>query len=136
MLTGRYPVDVENGVPPYLARRPEGAWDDLPDRLVLADASFGDYLATCPDGSVDGFALSNIGEWLDEAGLDALFAQIVRTAAPGARLVFRNFVGWTEVPPRWRDVVVEDVPAGEALIARDRSLMQRRIAVCAVGPAA
>ncbi|HVE62601.1 MAG TPA: DUF3419 family protein [Mycobacteriales bacterium] len=136
MLTGSYPVGVASGVPPYLQPRDAGAWADLWDRLVLADASFADYLATCPDGSVHGFALSNIAEWLDEAQLDALLAQIVRTAAPGARLVFRNFVGWTEVPERWRHVVVEDVSRGEALIVRDRSLLQRRIAVCSVGPAA
>jgi hypothetical protein len=36
------------------------------------------------------------------------------------------------VPERWRSVVVEDRPLGEALIARDRSLMQRRMAVCRI----
>ena len=51
---------------------------------------------------------------------------------PGARFVFRNFVGWTEVPERWREVVVEDRAAGEALISGDRSAVQRRIAVCRV----
>ncbi|HVE63591.1 MAG TPA: DUF3419 family protein, partial [Mycobacteriales bacterium] len=136
MLTGAFPVGEPNGVPPYLQHQADGQWADLWERLRLADASFGDYLATCADSSVDGFALSNIAEWLDGSQLDALFAQIVRTAKPGARLVFRNFVGWTEVPPQWRDVVIEDVPRGEQLIARDRSLLQRRIAVCSVGPAA
>jgi hypothetical protein len=56
----------------------------------------------------------------------------VRTSRPNARLCFRNFVGWTEVPERWRGVVVEDRALGEEMIARDRAVVQRRIAVCRV----
>ena len=52
--------------------------------------------------------ISNICEWLPATAIDELFAEIVRTAAPGARLCFRNFVGWSEVPEAWRSVVVED----------------------------
>src|SRR5262249_8500343 len=53
-------------------------------------------------------------------------------ARAGALVVFRNFVGWTEVPASLRAEIVEDRPRGEALIARDRSLLQRRIALCRV----
>jgi len=126
MLTGRYPVGMAGGLPPYLVEPPPTG------RLTLVDGSVTTYLRTRAEGSVHAFALSNIAEWLDPAGLDALFAEVVRTAAPGARLVFRNFVGWTEVPPRWRGAVTEDRQAGEALIRSDRSGVQRRIAVCEV----
>ena len=131
MLTGAYPEDP-GGLPPYL--QPDGAAVVAAgvDRLSLVDASYGAYLATCEDGSIDAFALSNICEWLDASQIDELFAEIVRTAAPGARLVFRNFVGWTEVPERWADVVVEDRARGEALVAGDRSGFQRRVAVCRI----
>ncbi|MBO3749253.1 DUF3419 family protein [Streptosporangiaceae bacterium NEAU-GS5] len=129
MLTGRYPVD---GRPLYLAGDPLPA---VAERLTLVDGTFTDYLRTRPDGSMSGFALSNICEWLTAGQIDELFAEIVRTARPGARLVFRNFVGWTEVPPRWRDLVREDRALGEDLIRLDRSFCQRRIAVCDVGEA-
>jgi hypothetical protein len=69
--------------------------------------------------------------------IDALFGEIARTATPGAILCFRNFLGWTEVPARWRQIVIEDRVRGETLIRRDRSLLQRRFAPCivqAVGP--
>jgi S-adenosylmethionine-diacylglycerol 3-amino-3-carboxypropyl transferase len=125
MLTGSYP---DGRPPPYL----DGGV--ALDRLTLVDGSFTDYLRTRPDGSLAGFALSNICEWLTAEQIDELFAEIVRTARPGARLVFRNFVGWTEVPPRWRDVVREDRVLGEDLIRQDRSLCQRRFAVCEVRP--
>ena len=132
-LTDRYPVEIEDGVPPYLS---EAGTDTIAagraGTLELVDANLSDYLATLPEASVDGFVLSNIAEWLDGDGLDALFAAVARTAAPGARVCFRNFVGWTEVPVRWRDVIVEDREYGEALILRDRSMVNRRIAACRV----
>lgn len=130
MLTGNYPVSVPDGVPPYLGaagcrelRRAQGA-------LTLVDGTITDYLRTIPNGSVTGFVLSNICEWLPPSAIDELFGQIARTAAPGARVCFRNFVGWTEVPFRWRRVIVEERALGERLIARDRSVVQRRFAAC------
>jgi S-adenosylmethionine-diacylglycerol 3-amino-3-carboxypropyl transferase len=128
MLTGSYPRDVAGGVPAYLA----GGAADRMAGLRLVDGGYVDYLRTCADASIDGFALSNICEWLEPTQLDKLMGEIVRTAAPDARLVFRNFVGWTDVPPRWQDVIVEDRERGERLIRQDRSMMQRRLAVCRV----
>ncbi len=126
MLTGAYPVGVPGGLPPYLA----GPFS--PDGLSIVDGSYTAYLRTRPEASVDGFAVSNILEWLTPEQSDELFAEVVRTAVPGARFVFRNFVGWNEVPERWREAVVEDREVGDALIVRDRSAVQRRIAVCRV----
>ena len=132
MLTGSYPVDVPGGVPPYLAPEAAAVVRAAADQLTLVDGGYTTYLRTCPDASVHGFAISNILEWFTPEQTDELFAEVVRTAVPGARFVFRNFVGWTEVPERWRDVVKEDRDLGEALIKRDRSAVQRRIAVCRV----
>ncbi len=136
MLTGRYPVREPLGVPPYLTPRGIARVGDAGQTLSLVDGSMTEYLRSCRDRSIDGFALSNIGEWLDERGLDALFCEVARTARPGARVIFRNFVGWTDVPERWRNVIVERLGYGERLIQRDRSLVQHRAVVCDVwGPA-
>jgi S-adenosylmethionine-diacylglycerol 3-amino-3-carboxypropyl transferase len=133
MLTGRYPASVSGGVPPYLSARGADALVTGLSSLSIVDGTFTEYLRSCPDRSVTGFALSNICEWLSPEEIDELFAEITRVARPGARLCFRNFVGWTTVPPRWRDVIVEDAEYGERLIARDRSLVQYRFVVCRVG---
>jgi S-adenosylmethionine-diacylglycerol 3-amino-3-carboxypropyl transferase len=135
MLTGSYPRGVEGGLPPYLDPTMAAGLTDAPGRLRLVDGAFVEHLRRCPDASVDGFALSNICEWLDPEQIDDLFSEVVRTAAPGARLVFRNFVGWTEVPLRWQSTVVEDRERGEVLSRRDRSAVQRRLAVCHIDPA-
>jgi len=81
---------------------------------------------------VTGFGISNICEWIEPRDVDLLFAEIVRTAAPNATLCFRNFVGWTEVPPRFQHVITEDRVRGETMMRRDRSVVQRRFALCRV----
>ena len=134
MLTHAYPQGVPGGVPPYLDPEPVGKVAPLLDRLTLVDGGYTSYLRSLPDRSVHGFAISNILEWFSVPQIDELFAEVVRTAVPGARLVFRNFVGWTEVPESWQAAVVEDRALGEALIAGDRSAVQRRIAVCRIEP--
>jgi S-adenosylmethionine-diacylglycerol 3-amino-3-carboxypropyl transferase len=136
MLTGRYPVREPLGVPPYLTSRGVARAADSGRTLSLVDGSMTEYLRSCRPRSIDGFALSNIGEWLDEHGLDALFSEVARTGRPGARVVFRNFVGWTDVPARWRHVIVERPGYGERLMRRDRSLVQHRAVVCDVRGAA
>ncbi len=132
MLIGRYPVDVADGVPPYLSEEACTSMATSRARLTLVDGTVTDHLRSLPDGSVAGFAISNICEWLAPRDVDALFAEIGRTAAPNARLCFRNFVGWTEVPPRFQRLITEDRARGEEMMQRDRSMVQRRFAFCHV----
>jgi S-adenosylmethionine-diacylglycerol 3-amino-3-carboxypropyl transferase len=132
ILTGKYPVDVAGGVPPYLCEEACASIATSRERLTLVDGSVTDHLVSLPDGSVTGFAISNICEWLAPRDIDALFAEIGRTAAPNATLCFRNFVGWTEVPPRFQGLITEDRARGEGMMQRDRSVVQRRFAVCHV----
>ncbi len=87
------------------------------------------YLRTRPAGSVHAFALSNICEWMSLPEIETLFREVLRTAAPGARLVYRNFVGWTELPT-WCDRIVPDHALSERLSREDRSVVQRRVVAC------
>ena len=130
MLKGKYAVDVPCALPPYLEDQGIQAAGN-PARLLLVDGTFTAYLRTLEQASLDGFSLSNIGEWHDADQLEELFCEILRTAKPGAILCFRNFVGWTDIPARYAQNFPLD-PAGEALIAKDRSLMQSRIAYCRI----
>ncbi|MBA3343386.1 MAG: DUF3419 family protein [Gemmatimonadaceae bacterium] len=132
MLTGAYPAGVPRGVPPYLDKSDNDTSRSGALGLELVDGRYQDYLASCADSSVDGFALSNICEWLTAPEVSDLFAQVIRVARPGARVCFRNFVGHTEVPERLKDILVEDAEWGRAAILRDRSCLQARIAICTV----
>lgn len=120
----------DSDLPPYLA--PEGI-EQLhagAGQLEIVDGAYTSYLRECPSSSINGFVISNIAEWLSSAEIGCLFEQIIRTAAPGARLCMRNFVGWTEVPENFRDRVREDRALGTALMQTDRSLVQRRFSPC------
>ena len=131
MLAGRYPVDEPDGVPPYLSDRGAAVVTSARERLALVDGSMTAYLRARPAGSVNAFALSNICEWMTPPDVDALLRQVLRTAAPGARLVYRNFVGWTELPV-WCERIVPDDDLSGRLSREDRSLMQRRVVACRV----
>lgn len=132
MLTGGYPVLRDGGVPPYLDPAWDPSLDEIAQSLEIVDGRYEDYLRSCETSSVDGFALSNICEWMDDFAIEALFEEVVRVAKPGARLVFRNFVGHTEVPEQLRARVREDRAAGLKAIAKDRSCVQARIAICRI----
>ncbi|MGH7547784.1 MAG: DUF3419 family protein [Gemmatimonadales bacterium] len=131
-LTGAYPAIAGGALPPYLTAHGAATVAAAADRLTLVDGGYTEYLRTQPDDSVTGFVMSNICEWLPPEEVERLFAEVARTAVPGAPVCFRNFVGWTDVPARWRDVIVEDRERGEEMSRRDRSLVQRRFAICRV----
>jgi len=131
MLTGEY-AGLTSALPGFLVPDTYQRLARGSDVVTLVDGAMTDCLRALPSRSIAGFALSNIAEWMTPRDVDAMFAEIARVAEPGARVCFRNFVGWTEVPERWRTVIVEDRAYGETLFARDRSVVQRRLAVCNV----
>lgn len=133
MLAGRYPVDEPDGVPPYLGADGHSVIAEAAGSLMLVDGSVTEHLRTLPDASVNALALSNICEWLDDERIAALFREVERVAVPGARVVFRNFVGWTDLPPECERLEPDPV-LGAALIRDDRSAVQSRVVVCRVRP--
>lgn len=128
-LLGTYPRNgLPDSLPPYLTEHGLSALRERRDQLTLVDGGLTEYLRTRPARSVHRFALSNVAEWMRDEEILALFGEVVRTAAPGALVCLRNLVGWTEIPPSLREVLVEETSA-RSLMARERSIMQRRFSL-------
>ncbi len=77
-------------LPPYLEADRYAALKARADRVTIVNASVTDLLTGKPDASVDRFVLLDAQDWMNDVQLGALWAEITRTAAPGARAVFRT----------------------------------------------
>lgn len=115
----------EAPLPPYLQRRNFELVRERADRVTVVDASYTDFLAAKPDASVDRFVLLDAQDWMNDAQLNELWREITRTAAPGARVIFRTAAAPSLLPGRVADDILSRWEYREAeslsLHARDRS---------------
>jgi S-adenosylmethionine-diacylglycerol 3-amino-3-carboxypropyl transferase len=119
-------------LPPHLRAEAQAAIAGNQQRLELVDGSVGALLRTLPDGDVNGFCLSNVGEWLPPDQFGALLQEVVRTAAPDAVVLFRNFVPRAQpIPPTLTDSL-RPVAAGNLALVPDRSLVRYQTVVSRV----
>jgi len=86
----RYPSPDEGRLPTYLARENYDAIRTNAGRVAVHHASFTELLASKPAESVDRFVLLDAQDWMNDRQINALWSEITRTAAPGARVIFRT----------------------------------------------
>ena len=112
-------------LPPYLQRERFQALKARAQNVAIEHASFTEHLAALPDASRDAYVLLDAQDWMTDAQLTALWRQIVRTAKPGARVIFRTAGEDTILPGRVSEAILQrfsyDPAAGRAWTARDRS---------------
>jgi S-adenosylmethionine-diacylglycerol 3-amino-3-carboxypropyl transferase len=121
----RYSRDAAGPLPPYLRREQFDAVRARVDRVEVLNRSVTEYLAGCPDASRDRYVLLDAQDWMTDAQLTALWAEITRTARPGARVIFRTAAEPSLLPgrldpgllARWR----YEAALSRTLTERDRS---------------
>ena len=123
---GRSYAAADDGpLPPYLQRRNFELVRERAGRMTVAHGSYTDFLAAKPDASVDRFVLLDAQDWMTDAQLNDLWREITRTAAPGARVIFRTAAAPSVLPGRVRTELLSrwDYREADALAfhARDRS---------------
>jgi S-adenosylmethionine:diacylglycerol 3-amino-3-carboxypropyl transferase len=100
---GRFPGP--DAVPPYLRREHHARLRQRLDRISWHTADLASFLGTLPERSVDVLNLTNVLDWCADDHHDALWAQVDRVAAPGARVFLRSFLRERPLPPgleaRW-----------------------------------
>jgi S-adenosylmethionine-diacylglycerol 3-amino-3-carboxypropyl transferase len=121
----RYPAGPDAALPPYLQRENFAKLRARAGRVDFHQASITTLLADSPARSFDCYVLLDAQDWMNDADLNALWAQITRTARPGARAIFRTAADERLLPGRVSPKVLdawryEDERSRE-LGARDRS---------------
>ena len=121
----RYPTAEEGRLPVYLQAANFAAIRANAHGVTIHHANFTDLLAKKPAGTIDRFVLLDAQDWMTDDQLNALWSEIDRTAAPGARVIFRTAARPSLLPGRvsgdilghWR----YDAAASADYCARDRS---------------
>jgi S-adenosylmethionine-diacylglycerol 3-amino-3-carboxypropyl transferase len=129
-LLGHY-LDHDN-IPEYLKEEHFECLKKNVDRVnpVSEDSKY--WLEKQQDNMFDAFALSNICELMDGADTRKLFDEVIRTAKPGARIIFRNLMIPREVPEELRSVIIKDEALSNELQQADRSFVYGKVAAYVV----
>lgn len=112
-------------LPPYLQEQNFEAVRTGAERVEVRQQSMTDFLAASPAASFDCYVLLDAQDWMNDADLNALWAQITRTARPGARVIFRTAADERLLPGRVAaDILAQwdyDETLSKSLHHRDRS---------------
>lgn len=112
-------------LPPYLEARNFETIRRNVGRVEIVNESITAKLAARPAASVDAFVLLDAQDWMTDSQLSELWAEITRTAAPGARVIYRTAAAHSPLPGRVPDAILAKwdyrIEQSRELGARDRS---------------
>lgn len=121
----RYPAPGEGPLPAYLRPDYYEAIKAAAPRVEVHHESVTDLLARRAEASIDRFCLLDAQDWMTARQLNALWREITRTAAPGARVIFRTAAEASILPERLDPGLIQRWTYREAesraFAARDRS---------------
>lgn len=120
-----YGVLEGGSLPPYLDAAHFDAIRTRCNRVDVRHESMTQFLSRSPNGSVNAFVLLDAQDWMSDRQLTDLWREIDRSAAPGARVIFRTAADERLLPGRIPDEILKGWTYHEArskaLNARDRS---------------
>jgi S-adenosylmethionine-diacylglycerol 3-amino-3-carboxypropyl transferase len=121
----RYATGKPGPLPLYLQQGSYEALRQRAENVTVVHASFTEHLSRQPAASFDGYVLLDAQDWMTDQQLNALWAEIARTARPGARVIFRTAGEETILPGRVSDAILArfsyNAEACRAWTAKDRS---------------
>ncbi|SIQ53689.1 S-adenosylmethionine-diacylglycerol 3-amino-3-carboxypropyl transferase [Rhizobium sp. RU35A] len=86
----RYARPHEGQLPTYLKPEHYRQIRNNVSRVKVHHATFTELLSEKAAGTVDRYVLLDAQDWMNDRQLNELWAEITRTAAPGARVIFRT----------------------------------------------
>lgn len=112
----------DHDLPPYLTA---GGCEQISarlDRLAIVDADLVTYLEEAAPAAFTRFSLSDVPSYLDTGGFRRLLCGVLRAAAPGARVVIRQFLTRYDVPADLDGAFKRETELEARLRADDRSI--------------
>ncbi|HTH97061.1 MAG TPA: DUF3419 family protein [Stellaceae bacterium] len=120
-----YDVEQRRATPPYLQADSFEAIRSRLGRVQTRCMLMTDYLADEPAGSLDRYVLLDSVDWMDRRTMGSLWAQIRRTARPGARVIFRTGGSKSVLPMLLNDEALDGwtyhTEESQEFFKRDRS---------------
>jgi S-adenosylmethionine-diacylglycerol 3-amino-3-carboxypropyl transferase len=120
-----YASGMSGPLPPYLRREHFETIRDRAERVSVANRSITDVLAEREAGTLDAYVLLDAQDWMTDRQLNELWSEITRTAAPGARVIFRTAAEPSLLPGRVDQAILDrwsyDSETSRAFGAEDRS---------------
>tara|TARA_R110002020_G_scaffold34066_29_gene103852 strand:+ start:14618 stop:15862 length:1245 start_codon:yes stop_codon:yes gene_type:complete len=120
-----YQPGAAASLPPYLEARSFETIRRNANRVNVVNESITRLLAARPAASVNAFVLLDAQDWMTDSQLSELWAEITRTASPGARVIYRTAAAASPLPGRVPHGILDKWNYREAqsleLGSRDRS---------------
>jgi len=120
-----YSASQGGSLPPYLDAKHFEAIRARCHRVDVRHESMTQFLSRSPNRSVNAFVLLDAQDWMSVQQLTDLWSEIYRTAAPGARVIFRTAADERLLPGRIPSEILDawtyHEAQSKALNARDRS---------------
>jgi S-adenosylmethionine-diacylglycerol 3-amino-3-carboxypropyl transferase len=86
----QYNSKLEAGLPMYLQKQHYNAIRRNIDHIYPHHSTLTDFLRTQPKAAIHAFVLHDTQDWMDQRQMLVLWEQITRTAASGAKVIFRT----------------------------------------------
>lgn len=102
----RYKTGEHAPLPPYLQRQNFELVKARAQNITVEHRLFTEFLAAQPAKSVNAYVLLDAQDWMTDDMLTGLWSEIDRTAAPGARVIFRTAGEETILPGRIPDEIL------------------------------
>ncbi|MEQ8334656.1 DUF3419 family protein [Nisaea sp.] len=120
-----YDRQHRQAIPRYLRDSNHQTLRDNASKVDVVHASMTDFLAGCDAESRDRYILLDAQDWMNAEQMTALWTEILRTSAPGARVIFRTAGEESPLPGRVPAEILDrwDYRAEQSLdlARRDRS---------------
>lgn len=101
-----YDREHRMAVPRYLKRENYEFLKSQVGKVHVHHLSLTDYLETQGEGVFDRYVFLDAQDWMNDNQLTALWSEVVRTAKPGARVIFRTAGAESILPGRIPDAIL------------------------------